>query len=139
MISDTNEEIDGFPIKVFNKFKEQEKQKAQIKDYIEDLIEFAHGCLLSKKQLIDNIRSKFPDLSKSKIELFVKETFDKEKRHPDSKVNIILFLIVIQMRLYAKIEVVERYGGDDQLIANMALILESKRDQEIISRQQDGN
>jgi len=38
------------------------------------------------------------------------------------------------MRLYAKIEVVERYGGDDQLIANMALILESKRDQEIISR-----
>jgi len=59
------------------------------------LIEFAHGCLLSKKQLIDNIRSKFPDLSKSKIELFVKETFDKEKRHPDSKVNIILFLIVI--------------------------------------------
>jgi len=28
MISDTNEEIDGFPIKVFNKFKEQEKQKA---------------------------------------------------------------------------------------------------------------
>ncbi|CDW90095.1 UNKNOWN [Stylonychia lemnae] len=122
------QQIEGFPIRVFKLARDQDldKQKAQIKDYINDLIEIAHGCILSKKQLQEQIKQKYPELPKLKIEIFVKECFDKEKRHPDSKA-----------RLYARIDAIEKYGGDEQLIANMPLILESKRDQEIINRNQE--
>ena len=35
------------------------------------------------------------------------------------------------MRLYAKTEVVEKYGGDELLIQNLPIILEKRRDDEI--------
>lgn len=35
------------------------------------------------------------------------------------------------MRLYAKTEVVEKYGGDELLIQNLPIILEQRRDDEI--------
>jgi len=81
-------QINGFPIYVFKKKKDEIQGKLQIKDVIGELIQIGHGTLQSKKELIDQIRGKYLELSKHRIETFVKECFEKEKRPPDSKVKI---------------------------------------------------
>eukprot|EP00347_Sterkiella_histriomuscorum_P010123 403377516 len=108
-----------FPLKAIIDKKNQDDQKVEIKHYIQEIIELCHGSLQSKKQLIELLKQAHQDIAKKRIETFVRECFDKERRTPDTKT-----------RLYAKVEVVERYGGDEQLIANMPLILEQKRDEE---------
>ena len=62
-------------------------------------------------------KAKYGDLRKTHVEFFVKECFSKEKRPLDSK-----------QRLYAKVDAVEKYGGNNLLIERMPLILEEKRD-----------
>ncbi len=59
---------------------------------IDQLSEIAHGTILSKKQLIELIKKEFPDLKKTHIELFVKESFEKQKRPLDSKVSFFQIL-----------------------------------------------
>ena len=59
----------------------------EIKDVIENLIELGHGTTLSKKQLIDMFKKEFLDLKKTRIDLFVKECFEKQRRPLDSKVS----------------------------------------------------
>lgn len=53
------------------------------------------------------------------MEGFIKECFEKSRRPEDTK-----------FRLYAKVEVVEKYGGSANLIENLPLILEQRREQE---------
>jgi hypothetical protein len=59
------------------------------------------------------VKSKFKDLKKTHIDDFVKEAFGKARRPEDMKT-----------RLYAKVEVVEKYGGSTELIEQLPLILE---------------
>ena len=65
-----------FPLSV-EKFKKKEEAKLKINDVITDLISYSHATSVSKKQLIEDIRGKYPDLKKSHIESFVKECFEK--------------------------------------------------------------
>jgi nucleoid DNA-binding protein len=44
---------------------------------ISDLVFFSHATVLNKKELIEDIRGKYPDLKKTHIESFVKECFEK--------------------------------------------------------------
>lgn len=72
----------NFPLKPISE-KIPELVKVDIKNFIRDIIEMGHGIQGSKKQLIDMIRQRFPDLKKSRVDTFVKECFDKERRAPD--------------------------------------------------------
>ncbi len=54
---------------------------------ISDLIEIGHGSVISKKQLIEEVKAKYTDLKKTHLEAFVKECFEKSKRPKDSKVS----------------------------------------------------
>jgi hypothetical protein len=65
----------------------KEETKLNIKDVVIDLVYQAHAVSLSKKQLIDDIKSRFNDLKKSHVEAFVKECFEKKKQPLDSKVS----------------------------------------------------
>ena len=59
----------------------------RINDVITDIISYGHATQLSKKQLTEDIKSKYPDLKKTHVETFVKECFEKQRRPADSKVS----------------------------------------------------
>lgn len=69
-----------------------EEVKLEIKDVISDLIDIGHGSVISKKQLIEDIKGKYSDLKKTHVETFVKECFEKARRPLDSKVRTILLI-----------------------------------------------
>ncbi len=66
----------SFPLSV-EKSKKNEEAKLKINDVITDLISYGHATQLSKKQLIDEIKLKYPDLKKTHVDTFVKECFEK--------------------------------------------------------------
>jgi hypothetical protein len=69
--------IQEFPLSVEKPKKEE--TKLNIKDVVHDLVHSAHATSFSKKQLIEDIKSRFSDLKKTHVEAFVKECFDKKK------------------------------------------------------------
>jgi hypothetical protein len=62
-----------------------------VNDVISDLVQHGHATVISKKQLIEDIKVKYSDLKKSHIETFVRECFEKQKRPADSKVRLFCF------------------------------------------------
>jgi hypothetical protein len=75
-----------FPLSV-EKVKKNEEVKLRVNDVIADIISFSHATQLSKKQLIEDIKVKYPELKKTHVDTFVKECFEKQKRPADSKVS----------------------------------------------------
>ena len=75
-----------FPLSV-EKVKKNEEVKLRVNDVIADIISSSHATQLSKKQLIEDIKVKYPELKKTHVETFVKECFEKQKMPADSKVR----------------------------------------------------
>jgi hypothetical protein len=75
-----------FPLSV-EKVKKNEEVKLRVNDVIADIISFSHATQLSKKQLIEDIKGKYPELKKTHVDTFVKECFEKQRRPADSKVS----------------------------------------------------
>jgi hypothetical protein len=73
----------------------KEETKLNIKDVVHDLVVTAHATSFSKKQLIEDIKSRFGDLKKTHVEAFVKECFDKKKQPLDSKVRLYRYLFLL--------------------------------------------
>ena len=89
----TGDELCDFPLSV-EKPPKIEDTSLQIKDIVNELVPFAHATSLSKKQLIDEIKARYPELKKTHIENFVKDTFEKAKRPLDSKVSTNFYLMI---------------------------------------------
>lgn len=65
-----------FPLSV-EKVKKNEEVKLRVNDVIGDIISTSHATQLSKKQLIEDIKGKYPELKKTHVDTFVKECFEK--------------------------------------------------------------
>ena len=83
-----------FPLSV-EKVKKNEEVKLRVNDVITDIISFSHATQLSKKQLIEDIKGKYPELKKTHVDTFVKECFEKQRRPADSKVSKLFVMHVI--------------------------------------------
>lgn len=91
----------------------------QIKDKIVEMVKSVHASAVSKKEIAERFQKEYPLIRKSAIDNFVSEGFTKERRACDSKV-----------RLYAKVESIEKYGADEELIQSLPMIQEERLDNE---------